>query len=90
MQVEKVVFRLTGLHFTQGMLTDTSQFILFLFIIIILWLINHKMNHINRRVDNLENKLVKNLREDILKDLDEISGYDKYKNYIYDDEKEQV
>ena len=79
---------MTGLHFTQGMLTDTSQFILFLFIIIILWLINHKMNHINRRVDNLENKLVKNLREDILKDLDEISGYDKYKNYIYDDEKE--
>lgn len=80
---------MTGVHFTQGMLTDTSQFILFLFIIIILWLINHKMNYMSSRIDNLENRIIKDLRESILKDLDRITDYDRYKEYIYDKENEK-
>lgn len=80
---------MAGVHFTQGMLTDTSQFILFLFIIIILWLINHKMNYMSSRIDNLENRIIKDLRESILKDLDRITDYDRYKEYIYDKENEK-
>ena len=80
---------MAGVHFTQGMLTDTSQFILFLFIIIILWLINHKMNYMSSRIDNLENRIIKDLRESIIKDLDRITDYDRYKEYIYDKENEK-
>ena len=80
---------MAGVHFTQGMLTDTSQFILFLFIIIVLWLINHKMNYMSSRIDNLENRIIKDLRESILKDLDRITDYDRYKEYIYDKENEK-
>ena len=80
---------MAGVHFTQGMLTDTNQFILFLFIIIILWLINHKMNYMSSRIDNLENRIIKDLRESILKDLDRITDYDRYKEYIYDKENEK-
>ena len=80
---------MAGVYFTQEMLTDTNQFILFLFIIIILWLINHKMNYMSSRIDNLENRIIKDLRESILKDLNRITDYDMYKEYIYDKENEK-
>ena len=76
-------------YFTHEMLTDTNQFILFLFIIIILWLINHKMNYMSSRIDNLENRIIKDLRENIIKDLNRITDYDRYKEYIYDKENEK-
>lgn len=41
------------------------------------------------RIDNLENRIIKDLRESILKDLDRITDYDRYKEYIYDKENEK-
>lgn len=80
---------MTGLHFTQGMLTDTSQYILLLVIGIILLFVNRKLNYMSSRIDNLENRIIKDLRESILKDLDRITDYDRYKEYIYDKENEK-
>lgn len=80
---------MTGLHFTQGMLTDTSQYILLLIIGIILLFVNRKLNYMSSRIDNLENRIIKDLRENIIKDLDRITDYDRYKEYIYDKENEK-
>lgn len=80
---------MTGLHFTQGMLTDTSQYILLLIIGIILLFVNRKLNYMSSRIDNLENRIIKDLRESIIKDLDRITDYDRYKEYIYDKENEE-
>lgn len=80
---------MTGLHFTQGMLTDTSQYILLLIIGIILLFVNRKLNYMSSRIDNLENRIIKDLRESIIKDLDRIIDYDRYKEYIYDKENEK-
>lgn len=80
---------MTGLHFTQGMLTDTSQYILLLIIGIILLFVNRKLNYMSSRIDNLENRIIKDLRESIIKDLDRITDYDRYKEYIYDKENEK-
>ena len=80
---------MTGLHFTQGMLTDTSQYILLLIIGIILLFVNRKLNYMSSRIDNLENRIIKDLRESIFKDLDRITDYDRYKEYIYDKENEK-
>lgn len=80
---------MTGLHLTQGMLTDTSQYILLLIIGIILLFVNRKLNYMSSRIDNLENRIIKDLRESIIKDLDRITDYDRYKEYIYDKENEK-
>ena len=80
---------MTGLHFTQGMLTDTSQYILLLIIGIILLFVNRKLNYMSSRIDNLENRIIKDLRGSIIKDLDRITDYDRYKEYIYDKENEK-
>lgn len=80
---------MTGVHFTQGMLTDTSQYILLLIIGIILLFVNRKLNYMSSRIDNLENRIIKDLRESIIKDLDRITDYDRYKEYIYDKENEK-
>ena len=80
---------MAGVHFTQGMLTDTSQYILLLIIGIILLFVNRKLNYMSSRIDNLESRIIKDLRESIIKDLDGITDYDRYKEYIYDKENEK-
>ena len=71
------------------MLTDTSQYILLLIIGIILLFVNRKLNYMSSRIDNLENRIIKDLRGSIIKDLDRITDYDRYKEYIYDKENEK-
>lgn len=56
-------------EFTQGMLTDTSQFILFFILIIVLWFMNNKMNYLKKRLDILGNYLIRDMKDNIVREV---------------------
>lgn len=74
-------------HFTQSMLTDTSQFILFFLIITTLWFMNNKINILKNRVNSLENRVVKDIKDDIVSNMSDMKDYDKMNDFLYDDKK---
>lgn len=74
-------------HFTQSMLTDTSQFILFFLIITTLWFMNNKINTLESRVKSLEDRVVKDIKDDIVNNMSDMNEYDKMTDFLYDDKK---
>lgn len=74
-------------HFTQSMLTDTSQFILFFLIITTLWFMNNKINILESRVKSLEDRVVKDIKDDIVNNMSDMNEYDKMTDFLYDDKK---
>lgn len=69
------------------MLTDTSQFILFFLIITTLWFMNNKINILESRVKSLEDRVVKDIKDDIVNNMSDMNEYDKMTDFLYDDKK---